>query len=277
MGSLTDFAENAMLKHLSTEAAYTPAATVYLALATADPTDAATGASMNEVANSGSYARTAITFGAAASRRVTQSGTVTFTAATGSWGTVTHWAVVTSATYGAGNVLAAGSFAVSKSVVSGNTPSVASAEVYVEITASTGLSNYFANGFLDRMFRNQALTVSANHLALVTATPTDASTGSTITEPSGNNYSRKQINTTGGASPAWSAVTGTAPTTLANNQAVTFATPSGSWGALTYWVLCDASTVGNALAYAALAVSQTPTTNDVVQMTAASGVTITQT
>ena len=187
MGSLTDYAEGAALKHLSTETAYTPAATIYLALATADPTDAATGASMNEVANSGSYARTAITFGAASSRRVTQNATVTFPAATGSWGTVTHWAIVTSGTYGSGNVLAAGAFGTSKSIVSGNTPSVASGEVYVEITASTGLSNYFANGFLDRMFRNQALTISANYVALVTATPTDSSTGSTTTETSANN------------------------------------------------------------------------------------------
>jgi hypothetical protein len=276
MGSLTDYAENALLKHIATETAYSPAATVYLALCTADPTDAATGASMNEVANSNNYARTAITFGAAATRRVTQSGTVTFPTASGSWGTVSHWAVVTVNTYGSGNVLAHGAFAVAKSVVNGNTPSVASAEVYVEITASTGLTNYTANGFLDRMFRNQAFTVSSTYAALVTATPTDASTGSSITEPA-NGYARKQINTTGGASPAWSAVTGTAPTTLTNNQAVTFATPTGSWGTVTHWVLCDALTTGNALAYAALSQSQTPTTDDTVQMTASGGITITQT
>ena len=153
MGTLSDFAENAVVKHLTREAAYSPAATVYLALCTADPTDAATGASMSEVADSNNYSRTAITFGAASSRRVTQSGTVTFAQASGSWGTVTHWAVVTSGTYGAGDVLASGALAVEKSVVNGNTPSVASGEVWVEITASTGLSNYAANGLLDRMFQ----------------------------------------------------------------------------------------------------------------------------
>jgi len=275
MGSLSDYAESALLKHIGTEAAYSPAATLYLCLCTADPTDAATGASMNEVANSNSYARTAIAFAAASSRRVTQTGATTFPTASGSWGTVTHWAICTTNTYGSGNVLASGSFAVSKSIVNGNTPSVASGEVYVEITASTGLTNYAANGFLDRMFRNQAFTVSANHLALVTATPTDASTGTSITEPSGNNYSRKQVNTTGGASPAWSAVTGTSPAVLANNQAVTFPTPSGSWGAITYWVLCDAATVGNALAYAAVT-TQTPASGDTVQMSASGGLTISQ-
>lgn len=275
MGSLTDFAENALAKHLSTEAAYTPVATLKLALCTADPTDAATGASMNEVANSGSYARTTIAFSAASSRRVTSTGAVTFPQATGAWGTVTHWAIVDSATYGAGNVLAAGAFTVAKSIVALNTPSIATTEIYVEITASTGLSNYFANGFLDRMFRNQALTVSATYLAVVTAAPTDTSTGTTITEPSGNNYARKQINTTGGASPAWNAVTGTAPTTLANNQLITMATPSGSWGTITNAAICDAATVGNLLFYFDVT-DQLVSVNDTVTFSASTGVVLTQ-
>jgi hypothetical protein len=246
MGSLSNYAENALLNHMTTNSAYTPVATLYLALATADPTDAATGASMSEVANSGSYARTAITFGAAASRRVTQSGAVTFPAATGSWGTITHWAIVDSSTHGAGNVLAYGALGTSKSVVSGNTPNVPTTDVYVEITASNGISNYAANGFLDRMFRNQAFTVSANHVALCTAAPTDSSTGTTIVEPSGNNYARKEINENGGASPAWGTVASGA---VANGAAVTFNTPSGSWGTITHMAICDAATVGNLLYY----------------------------
>jgi len=247
MGSLSNYAENALVKHLATEAAYTPAATLYLALATADPGEAATGASMNEVANSGSYARTAITFGAASSRRVTQNADVTFPAATGGgWGTVTHWAIVDSATYGAGNVLSYGALAVSKTVVAGNTPSVASGQVYVEITASTGLSNYAANGFLDRMFRNQAFTVSATYLALWTATLSDTSTGATAGEVSGGSYARKQVNTAGGASPAWNAVSGGA-TDLAN--AAAFPTATGSWGTVVALGVCDASTTGNLLWY----------------------------
>lgn len=246
MGSLSNYGENKLIDHITTNAAYTPVATLYLALATSDPGEAATGASMNEVANSGSYARTAISFGAAASRRVTQSGAVTFPAATGSWGTVTHWAIVDSATHGAGNVLAYGAFAVSKAIVSGNTPSVASGEVYVEITASTSLSNYAANGFLDRMFRNQAFTVSANYVALTTVAVTDSMTGSTITEPSGNNYARKQINNSGGSSPKWEATSGGA---TQNADTVTMNTASGSWGTIVNMAICDASTTGNLLAY----------------------------
>jgi hypothetical protein len=246
MGSLSDYSENAMIKHIVTEAAYSPAATIYLALCTADPTDAGTGASMNEVANSNAYARTAIAFGAASSRRVTQSGAVVFPEASGSWGTVTHWAIVTSATHGAGNMLAHGAFGSSFAVVTGNVRTVPTTEVYVEITASNGMSNYAANGFLDRMFRNQAFTVSANYLALVTVAATDSMTGSTITEPSGNNYARKQVNTAGGASPAWASASGS---TVTNANDISFAAPSGSWGTIVGVAMVDASSTGNLLLY----------------------------
>lgn len=262
MGSLTNYGEIALLKHFTKETAYSPAATLYLALATADPGETATGASMNEVANSGSYARIAIAFGAAASRRITQNATSTFAAASGSWGTITHWAIVDSATYGAGNVLAYGALGASKSVISGNTPSVASGEVYVEITAGNGLTNYFANGFLDRMFRNQAFTIAATYAALSTTTPADA--GTNITEPSGNNYARPVINANGGGSPAWGAV---GSSTVNNANAVAFATPSGSWGAITYIVVYDAITTGNAMGFASTT-TQTPGSGDSVSISA---------
>ena len=60
-------------------------------LTTADPTDAGTGASMNEVATSNGYARTAIALSAAASRTVVQDGAGTVPQVPEAWGTVTHW------------------------------------------------------------------------------------------------------------------------------------------------------------------------------------------
>ena len=69
MGSISDYLENAWVNHL-VGTAYTQPATVYLALATADPGDAATGASCNECANANNYARVACTFGTAASRAI---------------------------------------------------------------------------------------------------------------------------------------------------------------------------------------------------------------
>ena len=56
---------------------------------------------------------------------------------------------------------------------------------------------------LDLMFNNSAYGKPDTYIALATATVGDTDTGSTITEPSGNNYSRKQVNINGGASPAW--------------------------------------------------------------------------
>jgi hypothetical protein len=98
--------------------------TVYLALCTADPTDAGTGAAMNEVADAGSYARIAVTAGfgtAAAAGAISNDAALTFAAATGAWGTVTHWALLDSTTHGAGNMLIHGSLTVSKAVTSGDT------------------------------------------------------------------------------------------------------------------------------------------------------------
>lgn len=261
MGSLTTYGANKLLDHIF-NVAYSPVATVYLALATADPTDAATGASMNEVANSGSYARTAITFGAAASRRVTQSALVTFPTATGSWGTITHWAIVDSATHGAGNALAHGAFSASKSIVSGNTASVASGQVYVEISAGV-IGTVVANKLLDLMFRNTAYSKPDTYLALTTATISDSSTGSSITEPSGSNYSRKQVNINGGASPAWTLASSGA---LSNGADATFATPSGSWGTIVAAAVCSASTAGDIICYDnANVVDQAVAASDIVQ------------
>lgn len=243
MGSLSDFAEQALINHVTTSAAFTPAATLYLALATADPTDAGTGAAMNEAANANGYARTAIAFGAAASRRVTQSGAVVFPEATGSWGTISHWAIVDSATHGAGNMLAAGAFATPFTLVAGNIRTVPTANVYVEITASTGLTNYTANGFLDRMFRNQAFTVTANFVSLHTATSSDATPG---TEVTGGSYARVEINEAGGASPAWASPSGGA---TQNANDVVFPDPTASWGTVVGMGIYDASTAGNQLAY----------------------------
>jgi hypothetical protein len=244
MGSISDFLENELLDHVC-NATYTPAAAIYVALATADPTDAATGAAMNECANSGAYQRTAITFGAAASRTVTQSGAVTFPQATGAWGTVTHWAIADSQTYGAGNVLAHGAFAASKSIVNGNTPSIADTEITVAWSAGE-ISDFLSDELLDHAFRNTAYTSPATYIGLTTATVADADTGSTITEVSGGSYARVQVNINGGASPTWDLA---ASGLVDNTHAVDFVTATASWGTVTSVVICDAATLGNLLFY----------------------------
>ena len=263
MGSLTDFSEQALLTHIF-NVAYTPPVTTYMALCTADPTDSATGALMNEVANTGGYARVAITFGAATSRRVTQNALVTFPTSTAGWGTVTHWAIVDSATYGAGNVLATGAFSPTKSIVTNNTPSVPTSTIYIEFSAGV-ISNYLANKWLDLQFRNTAFAKPATYITLTTAIVLDSDTGSTITEPSGNAYARKQVNINGGTSPSWTAASGSS---LNNFQQIDFATATGSWGLIVAATVVDAATVGNLLIYDNGITDQTVDTNDTVSFPA---------
>lgn len=251
MGSLTDFAEDAMLDHVFNKLSYTPPATVYVALATADPTDAATGASMSEVANANGYVRTAITLSAAAARRITQSGAVTFPQASGGgWGTATHWALVSSNTYGAGDVLAAGAFVASKLINDGNTPSIATTEIYAEFSANE-ISDYLSNIWLDRMFRNQAFATPDTYCAAIITTPvTDGMTGSTITEPVGNGYARELVDENGGTPPVWDLAAGTTPTVVDNAGDVDLGPASGgNWGTVIATAICDAVTAGNMLMY----------------------------
>ncbi len=106
-------------------------------------------------------------------------------------------------------------------------------------------SNYLENELLDHVFKTTSYTVPTNiYVALSTADPTES--GGSIAEPSGNNYSRVACNT-------WDAASGGA---IANTGAITFPTPSGSWGTVTHFALYDASTAGNMLAYGTLASSK---------------------
>lgn len=265
MSSLTNYAENALLEHLLRETTYPPVANLYLTLCISDPGEAATTLVGVECSNSAnSYARAAITFGPAASRQIANSTLVSFPTLTGAAGTATHFAVVDSGTYNTGNVLAYGELAAPKALVSGNTPSVAIGEVVIS-WASGVLSNYAANGLLDRMFRNQAFTVSANTLGLTTATISDSSTGSTITEvANANGYARLSLNAAGGAQPSW----GTAGTgnVAANANQWNMPTPSGSWGTVVAAFIADSAThgAGNILLYDNGITDQAVGTDDVV-------------
>lgn len=243
MGSFTNFLEDELLDHVF-NASYSPAATVYLCLCTSDPTDAATGASMNECANQYSYARTAITFAAASSGRVTQSGAVNFPQASGGgWGTVSHWAIADTNSYGSGNVLAYGAFSASKAINDGDTPSVADGQVYVEFSASE-ISDHLEDELLDHAFRNASYTSPDTYVALCTAVVASSDTGSSITEPAGGSYARVQVNVNGGASPTWDAASSQL---VDNTHAISFTTATGDWGTITSVAIVDASSAGNLL------------------------------
>lgn len=122
--------ETTLQKLILSATAYTAPGTVALALSTAAYSDAATGASMTEVANTGAYARVSQTnnttnFPVVGANTATANATAfTFTTATGSWGTILSAYLVDTATYGSGNVLF-GSDITSKTVGTGDTVSVA--------------------------------------------------------------------------------------------------------------------------------------------------------
>lgn len=133
--TFSDFLENKLLDHAFRNTAYTPASALYLALFTAAPTDAGPGA--GEVSTSGTgYARQSITpstgFSAAASGSIANTGTISFAAATASWGTITHFAIFDSAS-GATNMLAWGALTASKTVGSGDTASFAAGQLTITL------------------------------------------------------------------------------------------------------------------------------------------------
>jgi hypothetical protein len=86
MSEMSNYLENALINATLRNTSYTSPSTVYVALHTADPTDAGSGTEVS----GGSYARTAVTFGAPSNGVTTNNANVEFPQATGNWGTITH-------------------------------------------------------------------------------------------------------------------------------------------------------------------------------------------
>ena len=117
MAALSDHAEALLLDWLMTTGSATRPTAWYVALYTAAPSDSGGG---TEVSGSG-YSRQSVTFDAATSPGGTtsNSGDVSFTAAGGNWGTITHIGIFDAST--SGNLLWHGSMTASKVVNDGDT------------------------------------------------------------------------------------------------------------------------------------------------------------
>lgn len=93
---MSNFLENALINATLRNTSYTSPTSVFVALHTADPTDAGTGAEVS----GGSYARKSATFGAPSNGVSVTSADVEFNQATANFGTVTHIAIWDSLTTG---------------------------------------------------------------------------------------------------------------------------------------------------------------------------------
>lgn len=222
MGQLTNYTEKKILDHVLKTASYTPPATIYLGLSTADPTHDGSGW-VNPTYTG--YARKSIAFNAAAARALTQNGIVTFDICSGGSSTVPYWGLWDAPS--GGNLLAYGLLSTPKNIVVGNTPSVADQQVVVSFNAGA-IFTTFANSVLNWLFGGGTLNQPTNvKVGLSTTTPTDA--GANITEPVGNGYAQANFNT-------WKAASGN-PEVALNNGTITLGPPVGSWGTITYGIL----------------------------------------
>lgn len=84
MAEMSNYLEDALINATLRNTSYTSPAAVYVGLFTSDPTDAGSGTEVS----GGSYARTAVTFGAPSNGVSTNSASVVFPTCTASWGTV---------------------------------------------------------------------------------------------------------------------------------------------------------------------------------------------
>lgn len=240
MGSFSNYLENKWMNHVLEGTAFTVPTTVALALSTADPTDDGSGIAEPVGSN---YSRTSCKANfatAAATRIISNDGIITCPTASGSWGTISHWALFDN-TVG-GNMLAHGSFSASKAVASGQTPKVLVGEIDISIPAANGMTDYLANEMLDHTFLNGdgGFAQPTVYMALsVTTAFGDSGVWTNEVSTSGTAYAR--------IATAWT-VSGNA---AANNGALTFAVATASWGSPNSWALADGDTegAGNMLLY----------------------------
>ncbi len=134
-------------------------------------------------------------------------------------------------------------------------------------------SNFLEDAILNHVLRGVAFpTLPAGcHFALFTAAPSDAGGG---TEVTGGSYARVAVTRATGswAVPADSA--GSQQTS--NSAAITFPTPTASWGVVTHLGIFDAATAGNLLYHAALGTSRTIASGDSAPSFAIGAVTVAQ-
>lgn len=134
MSAASNYLENKVLDHVLRNTAYSQPSGLWLGLFTNTSGNAATnleaGTLTDEVSGNG-YARKTVAFAAASGGTTASSATVTFDAATGNWGSITHVAVMDAET--AGNVLFWGAVTSAKTIESGDQFQVSSGNLTISL------------------------------------------------------------------------------------------------------------------------------------------------
>lgn len=114
MSAMSDYLENEILDHILSVGSYTMPTAVYVGLSTGSFNDDNSGTELT----GNNYSRVAATFSAAASGTTSNSAAIEFAAATGSWGSISHFGIFDAAS--AGNLLIHGAFTTAKTIASGD-------------------------------------------------------------------------------------------------------------------------------------------------------------
>jgi hypothetical protein len=127
MSEMSNYLENGLLNAVLRNTSYTSPTTVYVGLYTSNPGEGNTG---TEVSGN-SYARKSATFGAPSDGVCTNSASVEFDQATGSWGTISHVGLLDAIT--SGNLLFYTDITTSKTIETGDIFKIAAGSLSVTL------------------------------------------------------------------------------------------------------------------------------------------------
>lgn len=108
-------------------------------------------------------------------------------------------------------------------------------------------TNYFIDLVAGNLYGTKKTPAIPGSFYLGLSTSAPSATGSNVTEPHGNGYTR--IKLTNLSTPSSGVVK--------NSIALDFPESTGSWGRITHFVIYDAASAGNLLSYGALAQPKT--------------------
>lgn len=130
MGGFSNYLENRILDHIFGKDSYTPP-TIYVALSTAEPLDDASGVA--EPSGDG-YTRvetSAADWNASSGGSVSNAAAITFPTASGSWGTITHFALFDAAA--GANMLAHGPLSQPKAIGNSDTAKFEASDLEISL------------------------------------------------------------------------------------------------------------------------------------------------